>query len=177
LDIRDSLFFISENMNAIVYPVGHHIAIRDLFVREDLRKNDIMFIHNDTDVKKITAMNCSRDHNLLLVCEKKEKVSCISVYNLVKLNFNTISLFKPKRKVISSIFRDYIYANFSLDGNYITALGYSYKDNTATLVGVIWDIQIFQPFREDNYKVKFCIITKHKKNEKFRNHRIDKIII
>ncbi len=145
-------------MNAILYPVGHHIAIRDLFVREDLRKNDIMFIHNDADVKKISAMNCSRDHNLLLVCEKKENMSCISVYNLVKLNFNTISLFKPKRKVISTIYRDYIYANFSLDGNYITALGYSYKDGIPTKVGIVWDIQIFQAFREDNYKVIFAFI-------------------
>lgn len=152
-DIRDSLFFMSENMNAIVYPVGHHIAIRDLFVREDLRKNDIMFIHNDNDIKRITAMNCSRDHNLLLVCEKKEKVSCISIYNLVKLNFNTISLFKPKRKIISTVFKDYIYAGFSLDGNYITALAYCNRDNIPTLVGLVWDIQIFQPFREDNYKV------------------------
>lgn len=133
--------------------MGHHLAIRDLFVREDLRKNDIMFIHNDNDVKKITAMNCSRDHNLLLVCEKKEKISCISIYNLVKLNFNTISLFKPKRKIISTIYKDYTYASFSLDGNFIASLAYQNKDGASTLVGVLWDIQIFQPFRDDNYKV------------------------
>ena len=154
MEIRDSLFFISENINAIVYPVGHHLAIRDLFVREDLRKNDIMFIYNDKDVKKITAMNCSKDHNLLLVCEKKENVSCISIYNLVKLNFNTISIFKPKRKIISSIYKDFVYSGFSLDGNYITSVGYLTKDGNTTLVGIVWDIQIFQPFREDNYKVK-----------------------
>lgn len=113
-----------------------------------------MFIHNDNDVQKITAMNCTKDHNLLLVCEKKEKVSCISIYNLTKLNFNTISLFKPKRKVISTIYRDYIYADFSADGNNLVTIGYSTKDNIRFLVGVIWDIQIFQPFREDNYKVR-----------------------
>jgi hypothetical protein len=122
-------------------------------VRQDIRKNDIMFIHNDNDVEKVTAINSTKDHNLLLVCEKKEKVSCISIYNLAKLNFNTISLFKPKRKVISTIYKDYIYADFSLDGNNIVAIGYSIKDSIRFLVGVIWDIQIFQPFKEDNYKV------------------------
>ncbi len=157
LEIKDPICFISENVNAIAYPVGHHIAIRDLFVRQDLRKNDIMFINNETDVIKITALNCSRDHNLLLVCEKKEKHSCISIYNLMKLNFNTICLFKPKRKVISTIYRDYIYAAFSLDGNNLVTIGYSHKDNISTLVGLVWDIQIFQPFKEDNYKVNKII--------------------
>jgi len=117
-----------------------------------------MFIHNDNDVEKITAINSTKDHNLLLVCEQKEKVSCISVYNLTKLNFNTISLFKPKRKVISTTYKDYIYADFSSDGNYIVTIGYSYKDSIRFLVGVIWDIQIFQPFREDNYKVKEILL-------------------
>ena len=40
LNIRDTLFFAGENGKAIIYPVGHHIAIRDIFVREELRKND-----------------------------------------------------------------------------------------------------------------------------------------
>lgn len=113
-----------------------------------------MFINNENDVQKITAMNCSRDHNLLLICEKKEKVSCISIYNLMKLNFNTICLFKPKRKVISTIYKDYIYADFSLDGNNLVTIGYTYKDSVPNLVGLVWDIQIFQPFKEDNYKVR-----------------------
>ena len=50
LNIRDPLFFAGENGNAIIYPVGHHIGIRDIFVREELRRNDIMFIYNDDDV-------------------------------------------------------------------------------------------------------------------------------
>ena len=127
-------------------------------MRHDIRKNDIMFIHNDNDVEKVTATNSTKDRNLFLVCEKKEKFSCISIYNLTKLSFNTISLFKPKRKVISTIYKDYIYADFSLDGNNIVAIGYSYKNSIRFLVGVIWDIQIFQPFKEDNYKVNFILI-------------------
>jgi hypothetical protein len=87
LGIREPLFFAGEAGNAIIYPVGHHIAIRDIFAREDLRKNDIMFIYNDTDVLKTTAMNISRDFSLLLTCEKKQTTSSISIYNLSKLNF------------------------------------------------------------------------------------------
>ena len=93
LNIRDPLFFAGENGKAIIYPVGHHIAIRDIFVREELRKNDIMFIYNDTDVLKLTSMNTTRDYSLLLVCEKKAKTAVISVYNLSKLNFKSITIF------------------------------------------------------------------------------------
>ena len=59
LGIREPLFFAGESGNAIIYPVGHHIAIRDIFAREDLRKNDIMFIYNDTDV---CVQNHSNEH-------------------------------------------------------------------------------------------------------------------
>jgi WD40 repeat protein len=160
LEIRDSLFFVSENMRAIVYPVGHHIAIKDLYVREDMRKNDIMFIYNDTDVKRITSMNASRDNNLLLVAEKREKSTCISVYNLSKLNFNSLTIFKPKRKVVSTIYSEFPYASFSIDGNYIASIGvvhHTEGTQTSTMLqGVIWDVQIFQPFKDDNYKPR-CI--------------------
>ena len=159
LNIRDPLFFAGENGKAIIYPVGHHIAIRDIFVREELRKNDIMFIYNDTDVLKLTSMNTTRDYSLLLVCEKKAKTAVISVYNLSKLNFKSITIFKPKRRVISTIYSEFIYASFSIDGNYIAALGVVKQDDTSTQVlhGIIWDVQIFQSYKDDNYKPK-CVI-------------------
>jgi len=145
-------------MNAIIYPVGHHLAIRDLFVREDLRKNEIIFIYHDNDVKKITAMRPSKDNNLLLVCEKKEKSCCISIYNLMKLNFNVVSIIKPKRKILTSLYDEFIYACFSNDGNYIASLAYVTKNGFKSLYGIVWDIQVFQPFKEENYKVNKIFI-------------------
>ncbi len=157
LEIRDSLSFVSENMNAIMYPVGHHIAIRDLFVREDLRKNDIIFIYNDNDVKKITAMKTSKDNNLLLVCEKKQSSCCISIYNLTKPNFNVVPIIKPKRKIISTLYDEFISACFSIDGNYIACIASVMKNGNQSLIGILWDIQVFQPFKEENYKVGLLI--------------------
>jgi WD40 repeat protein len=159
LDTRDPIFFVSDNMRAIAYPVGQHIAIKDLYVRDDMRKNDIMFIYHDNDVKKITSMCVSKDNNLLLVSEKKEKSSCLAIYNLSKLNFNSLTIFKPKRKIVSTIYSEFLYASFSLDGNYIASIGViNHHDNTASsiLQGIIWDVQIFQPFKDDNYKPR-CI--------------------
>ena len=157
LNIRDPLFFAGENGKAIIYPVGHHIAIRDIFVREELRKNDIMFIYNDNDVEKITSMNASKDYSLLLVCEKKKTTSLISIYNLSKLNFKSITIFKPKRRIISTIYSQFLYASFSLDGNYIASIGVVKQDGPPVLHGIIWDVQIFQSYKEDNYKPK-CVI-------------------
>ena len=68
--VKSPLKFAGENGNCIIYPVGHHIAIRDIFVREELKRNDIMFIYSDDDVIKITAMDTTKDYSLLLVCEK-----------------------------------------------------------------------------------------------------------
>ena len=159
LEIKDTLFFATENLNAIIYPVGHHIAIRELFVREELRKNDIMFIYNDPDVLKITSMNMTKDQNLLLVCDKKETTSNISLFNVSKLNFQNITIFRAKRKIVSSIYNEFIYASFSTDGNYIASLGVinSESSDDYLLQGIIWDVQIlYQPFKPDNYKPR-CI--------------------
>lgn len=159
LEIRDSLFFATENLNAIIYPVGHHIAIRELFVREELRKNDIMFIYNDLDVIKVTTMNMTRDQNLLMVCDKKENSANISLYNVSKLNFSNVTIFRAKRKIVSSIYSEFIYSSFSPDGNYIASLGLikSETSDESLIQGVIWDVQIlYQPFKPDNYKPR-CI--------------------
>ena len=152
--IKSPLKFAGEAGNSIIYPVGHHIAIRDIFIREELKKNDIMFIYNDEDVIKITSMDTTKDYSLLLVCEKKLNAAVISIYNLSKLNFKSIMQFKAKRKVISTIYSEFIYASFSLDGNYIASIGK--VKGTEELHGIIWDVQIFQAYKPDNYKPK-CV--------------------
>ena len=126
-----------------------------------MRKNDTMFIYNEADVLKITAMNSSKDYNLILTCEKKANSSSICVYNLSKLSFNNVIIFKPKRKVISTIYSEYIYSSFSWDGNYIASLGVVNGPSivNSSLHLIVWDIQIFQPFKEDNYKVNQHLIS------------------
>ena len=62
LGVSSPLHFAGEAGNSIIYPVGHHLAIRDIFGKEDLRKNDVMFIYNDDDVQRITSMNTTRDY-------------------------------------------------------------------------------------------------------------------
>jgi hypothetical protein len=150
------LSFVSENKNAIIYPVGKHIAIRELFASREEKKNDIIFIYNDNDLEKMTSMNVSNDRNLLLVCEKKERTAVISIYNLCKINFNSVTIHKPKRRIISTLYSYFKYASFTQDGNYIVSIGVVPKENGFVLQGLIWDIQIFQPYKDDNYKPK-CI--------------------
>ena len=152
--VKSPLKFAGENGNYIIYPVGHHIAIRDIFAREEFKKNDIMFIYNDDDVIKITALDTTKDYSLLLVCEQKESASVISIYNLSKLNFKNQMQFKAKRRVISTIYSEFIYSSFSLDGNYIASIGK--VRGSEDLHGIIWDVQIFQSYKPDNYKPK-CV--------------------
>jgi len=119
-----------------------------------MRRNDIMFIYNDVEVIKMTSMNVNRENSLLLVCEKRYDMACIAVYHLSKLNFNSVTIFKPKRKVCSTRYSEFTYASFSWDGNYIASLGVITNPDTghSILQGVVWDVQIFQPFTENNYK-------------------------
>ena len=121
--VKSPLKFAGESGNSLIYPVGHHIAIRDIFAREEFKRNDIMFIYNDDDVLKITSFDITKDYSLLLVCEQKPNVSVISIYNLSKLNFKNLMQFKPKRRVMSTIYSEFIYSSFSLDGNYIASIG------------------------------------------------------
>jgi hypothetical protein len=96
----------------------------------------------------------TKDNNILLICEKKEKGCCISVYNLNKINFNNVSLNQPKRKIVTALYDEFISACFSNDGNYIACLASITKNGVKTIYGLVWDIQVFQPAREENYKVK-----------------------
>ena len=97
-------------------------------------------------------MNSTKDYSLLLVCEKRVSTACICIYNLHKLNFNSVTIHKPKRKIITTIYNNFKYSSFSYDGNYIASLGVV---NENLLHGVIWDVQIFQAYKEDNYRVDF----------------------
>jgi len=80
----------------LVYPVGQHIAIREIYPKDG---NDIIFIYNEKEVERITAMNSTKDYSLLLVCEKRLTTACICIYNLHKLNFNSVTIHKPKKKL------------------------------------------------------------------------------
>ena len=152
--VKSPLKFAGEAGNCLIYPVGHHMAIRDIFAREEYKRNDIMFIYNDEDVIKITCLDTTKDYSLLLVCEQKPSSAVISIYNLSKLNFKNMLEFKPKRRVISTIYSEFIYSSFSLDGNYIASIGKVKGSND--IHGIIWDVQIFQQYKPDNYKPK-CV--------------------
>ena len=154
LGIRSPLHFIGESGNAVIYPVGHHLAIRDIFGKEDLRKNDIMFIYNDDDMNKITSMNTTRDYNLFLTCETKSRSAIISIYNLSKLNFKSIMIFKAMRRIESTIYKEFIFASCTRDGNCIASIG-KLRENE-DLHGIIWDVQIYQTLKPENYKPK-CV--------------------
>ena len=154
LGIKSPLQYVGEAGNAIIYPVGHHIAIRDIFGKEDLRKNDVMFIYSDDDVQKITSMNTTRDYIMFLVCETKQRSAVISIYNLSKLNFKSIMIFKAMRRIESTIYKQFIYASSTKDGNLIASLGIL-RDND-DVHGIIWDVQIYQTLKPENYKPK-CV--------------------
>ena len=154
LGVKSPLNFAGEAGNAIIYPVGHHIAIRDIFGKEDLRKNDVMFIYNDDDVQKITSMNTTRDYTLFLTCESKPHSAVISVYNLSKLNFKSIMIFKAMRRIESTIYKQFIFASCTKDGNCIASIG-KLREND-DLHGIIWDVQIYQTLKPENYKPK-CV--------------------
>lgn len=144
-----NLIFVN---NGLCYPVGKHIAIRDVFSSEDSHRNDLMFIYLEDDVNKITSLNVSRDNYLLLVaCELNNKCE-INVYNLTKLSFTALSLFQPKRKVISSKFKRFIYASFSTDGNCIACIA---ENKEGELNGVVYDVQSYKKYTRDNYTPKY----------------------
>ena len=154
IGIRFPLHFGGEAGNAIIYPAGHHIAIRDIFGKEDLRKNDIMFIYNDDDVQKINSMSISRDYTLFTTCELKNHSSVISLFNLSKLNFKSIMIFKAMRRIESTIYKQFIHASCTKDGNCIASIG-KLREND-DIHGIIWDIQIYQTLKPENYKPK-CV--------------------
>ena len=148
---RENIIFVNK---ALIYQCGRHLALRDIFLRgdNDMHKNDQLFILMEEDVLNITCLNSSSDGYLLLVCTESSNKCEINIYNLTKINFNSFTSFKPRRKIITENYIKYIYASFSEDGNTLGCLAKS-KDNK--IYGLIYDIQVNKKFKVDNYYPKF----------------------
>ena len=150
LDIstRENLLFVNRTL---IYPIGKHLILRDILINGGNLKNDIMFIYLDDDIENVTCLNSSFDKYLLLVSNEYKNKSGIDIYNLAKISFNSYTIYKPRRRILSSEFKKFIYASFSNDGNLICAIG---KNENGNLKGVIYDIQSYKKFKIDNYPPK-----------------------
>ena len=112
LDIstRENLLFVNRTL---IYPIGKHLILRDILTNGGNLKNDIMFIYLDDDIQNVTCLNSSFDNYLLLVCNEYKNKSGIDIYNLAKISFNSYTIYKPRRRILSSEFKKFIYASFS----------------------------------------------------------------
>ena len=149
---RDNILFVNK---ALIYPCGRHLSLRDLSNindNTDSHKNEQLFIFLEQDIKEINCLNVSRDSYLLLVTSENSSCAEISVYNLSKISFNSFTIFKPRRKIISTEYTKFIHASFTQEGNLICALGLNKNGN---LNLVVYDIQSFKKFQNDNYIPKF----------------------
>ena len=149
---RDNILFVNK---ALIYPCGRHLSLRDLSNindNTDSHKNEQLFIFLEQDIKEINCLNVSRDSYLLLVTSENSSCAEISVYNLSKISFNSFTIFKPRRKIISTEYTKFIHASFTQEGNLICALGLN-KNGNVNLV--VYDIQSFKKFQNDNYTPKF----------------------
>ena len=148
LSTRENLLFINR---ALVYPIGKHLLLRDILTSEGNSKNDVMFIYLDDDIENITCLNTSRDNYLLLTANEYKNKCGIDIYNLAKINFASYTIYKPRRRVLSTEFKRFIYSSFSQDGNLIAAIGESQNN---ILKGLIYDVQSYKKFKDDNYPPK-----------------------
>ena len=150
---RDNILFINK---ALLYPCGRHLALRDLTISDihDSHKNEQLFIFLESDVKEINCLNVSKDSYLLLVTTENAEHSEINIYNLSKISFSSFTIFKPRRKIMSSEYTRYVYACFTQDNNNLCALG-EMKNGNMKLV--VYDIQAFKKFKIDNYTPKFTV--------------------
>lgn len=151
---RDNILFVNK---ALIYPCGKHLALRDLSSMNDnidSHKNEQLFIFLEQDIKEINCLNVSRDSYLLLVTTENISHAEISVYNLSKISFNSFTIFKPRRKVISTEYTKFIHAAFTQEGNIVCAIG---VNNSGSYNIVVYDIQNYKKFQNDNYTPKFSI--------------------
>ena len=150
---RDNIIFVNK---ALLYPCGKHLALRDLSIRgeNDSHKNEQLFIFLENDIKEINCLNVSKDSYLLLVTSENNDHSEINIYNLSKISFNSFTIFKPRRKIMSSEYTKFLYACFTQDGNNLCALA---EDKTENMKLVVYDIQSFKKFKIDNYTPKFTV--------------------
>ena len=153
-NIRDNILFVNK---ALIYPCGKHLALRDLsniYDNSDTHKNEQLFIFLEQDIKEVNCLNVSRDSYLLLVSTENISHSEICVYNLSKISFNSFTIFKPRRKIMTTEYTKFIHAAFTQDGNIICALGLNKSGNLNLLV---YDIQNFKKFQNENYTPKFTV--------------------
>ena len=151
---RDNILFVNK---ALIYPCGRHLSLRDLSNindNSDSHKNEQLFIFLEQDIKEINCLNVSRDSYLLLVTSENTTHAEISIYNLSKISFNSFTIFKPRRKIMSTEYTRYIHAAFTQEGNIICALSLNKNGN---LYLVVYDIQSFKKFQNDNYTPKFSL--------------------
>jgi len=150
---RDNILFVNK---ALLYPCGRHLALRDLTISDihDSHKNEQLFIFLESDVKEINCLNVSKDSYLLLVTTENVDHSEINIYNLSKISFSSFTIFKPRRKIMSSEYTRYVYACFTQDNNNLCAL-VEMKNGNMKLV--VYDIQAFKKFKIDNYTPKFTV--------------------
>ena len=146
----ENLLFVNR---ALVYPIGRHLILRNIFTTEnELSRNNEIFIYLDENIIEATCINVSMDKYLLLVTtEKATKCEC-DIYNLSKVNFTSYIIFKPRRRIVSTNFKRYIYASFSEDGNLIACIG---EKEDGSKMGVIYDVQSFKREKDNNYSPKF----------------------
>ncbi len=160
-ETRENLIFVNR---ALCHPVGKHIILRNILSESDNMNNNELFIYLEKEVINISCLNVSKDNYLLLIaCENLNNCD-ISIYNLSKLNFDSYIIYKPRRKIISTEFKKFKYCSFSEDGNFIATLGVT---NQNEVKGVIYDINIFKNFKENNYSPKFIF--------NLNNNDVDKI--
>ena len=168
---RDNILFINK---ALLYPCGRHLSLKDLsYTSEsniDSHKNEQLFIFLENDIKEINCLNVSKDSYLLIVTTENLDHSEISVYNLSKISFNSFTIFKPRRKVLSTQYKKFIHATFTQEGNIVCALG---ENDSGKMELVVYEIQNFKKFTNDNYTPKFKIDVPQGANKiSFLNNKI-----
>jgi len=157
--ISENLIFVNK---ALVHPIGHHIILRNFYQNEEIfqkneknenfSQNNEIFIYLDDNIIEINSLNVSRDNYLLLISTSSNDFCDIQIYNLSKLHFSIYKIFQPKRKIISTQYKKFIYCSFSENGNDICCIGIN---NNNKIKGVVYDVQSYKPFIKDNYKIKY----------------------
>ena len=115
LKMGENILFVNR---ALVYPIGRHLILRNIFTTEnELSRNNEIFIYLDDDIIQATCINVSSDKYLLLVSTEKENKCECDIYNLSKVTFASYIILKPRRKIVTTFFKRFIYSSFSEDGN------------------------------------------------------------
>ena len=155
-DLGQPINFITKN-NYILYKVGHVIMIREITMNDNnerklisissqSKQNNIQFIYLEKNSKKVTSMTISNEKSVFILCEEtEENYATISLYYLAKINFNNITIYEPKRKIITDKYYNFRCVSISHNGNYIICICNEKESNKKK--GIIYDVQIFQKFK------------------------------